>query len=273
MLLCLDVGNTHIHGGVFEGDDLRIQFRRGTYPIGSSDEIGLFLRSVLRENGVDPEDVSRVAICSVVPPVAYPLRSACVKYFRVEPLLVQPGIKTGLKIKYRNPIEVGSDRIACAIAAAQARPNADSIVIDCGTATTVDAINSSREYLGGVILPGLSISVDALAGKTARLPAVEISRPDTVLGRSTVESIQAGVYFGQAGAIKHIVSLMVDEIFDGHRPWIVGTGGFCRLFQGEGLFDEIVPDLVLRGLWHAERMNRDETKTRESGQKTPAMAD
>jgi type III pantothenate kinase len=262
MLLCLDVGNTHIHGGVFEGDDLRIQFRRGTYPIGSSDEIGLFLRSVLRENGFDPERVTRVAICSVVPPVAYPLRSACVKYFKVEPLLLQPGIKTGLKIKYRNPVEVGSDRIACAIAASQARPDADAIIIDCGTATTVDAVNAAREYLGGVIFPGLSISVDALAGKTARLPTVEIARPESVLGRSTVESIQSGVYFGQAGAMKHIIAQMVEGVFDGRRPWVVGTGGFCRLFENEGIFDEIVPDLVLRGLWHAERMNRGEPAVR-----------
>jgi type III pantothenate kinase len=273
MLLCLDVGNTHIHGGVFEGDELRVQFRRGTYPIGSSDEIGLFLRSVLRENGFDPERVTRVAICSVVPPVAYPLRSACVKYFQVEPLLLQPGIKTGLKIKYRNPVDVGSDRIACAIAASQARPDTDSIVIDCGTATTVDAINASREYLGGVILPGLSISVDALAGKTARLPTVEISRPEAVLGRSTVESIQSGVFFGQAGAMKHIVALMIDEVFGGRRPWIVGTGGFCRLFERENLFDEIVPDLVLRGLWHAERMNREENQARVPGTKPAALAD
>ena len=256
MLLCLDVGNTHIHGGVFAGDVLRVQFRHHTHPIGSSDELGLFLRAVLRENGLDPEGVANVAICSVVPPVVYPLRSACVKYFRCEPFVLQPGVKTGLKIKYRNPLEVGPDRIANAVAVAQLWPQRDAIVVDVGTATTFDVITAARDYLGGVILPGPGISVEALAGKTARLPAVEISRPEAVLGRSTIESIQSGVFFGQVGAIEYLIGALTEEVFAGRRPLLVGTGGFSRMFEAEELFDDIVTDLVLRGLRFAEEMNR-----------------
>jgi type III pantothenate kinase len=257
MILCLDVGNSHMHGGVFAGDELRVQFRRSTHPIGSSDEIGLFLRAVLRENGLDPRDVRRAAICSVVPPVVYPLRSACVKYLGAEPFVLQPGARTGLKIKYRNPQEVGADRIANAVAVAGLRPGRDALVVDCGTATTFDAVTAGRDYLGGVILPGLGLSVDVLAAKTARLPAVEIARPASVLGRSTVESIQSGVFFGHAGALRHLTDALVAEVFGGRRPWIVATGGFSRMFEREGLFDDIVPDLVLRGLLFAERLNRE----------------
>ena len=258
MLLALDVGNSHIHGGVFDGDTLRMQFRRSTHPIGSSDELGLFLRAVLRENGIDPAAIRAVAICSVVPPMVYPLRSACLKYFRSEPFVLQPGVKTGLKIKYRNPLEVGADRIANAVAVTQLWPGRDAIVIDIGTATTFDVVTAARDYLGGVIFAGPSISVEALAGKTARLPAVEIMRPEAVLGRSTIESIQSGVFFGQAGAIRHLIDLLSAEAFAGGRPLVVGTGGFSRMYEREKLFDEIVPDLVLRGLLLAERMNREE---------------
>ena len=259
MLLALDVGNTHIHGGVFDGDTLRLQLRRSTHPIGSSDELGIFLRSVLRENGIDPATAIRaVAICSVVPPMVYPLRSACLKYFRSEPFILQPGVKTGLKIKYRNPLEVGADRIANAVAVTQLWPGRDTLVIDIGTATTFDVITAGRDYLGGAILAGPSISAEALAGKTARLPAVEITRPENMLGRSTIESIQSGVYFGQAGAIRHLIDGLSAEAFAGRRPFIVGTGGFSRMYEREKLFDEIVPDLVLRGLLLAERMNREE---------------
>jgi type III pantothenate kinase len=257
MLLALDVGNSQIHGGVFDGDILRVQFRRTTHPIGSSDEIGVFLRAVLRENQVDPAGVRRVAICSVVPPVAYPLRAACVKYFHCEPFLLQAGVKTGLKIKYRNPAEVGADRVANAIAATQRRPRTDCLVVDCGTATTFDVVTAGGDYLGGAILPGLGISAEMLSSRTARLPAVEISRPEAALGRSTVESIQAGLYHGHVGAIRQLLAQLTREAFAGRKPAVIGTGGFARMFEAEALFDEIVPELVLFGLKHAELLNRE----------------
>ncbi len=255
MLLCLDIGNSQMHGGVFDGETLRVQFRKTTHPLGSSDEFGVFFTSVLRENGVDPSTVSHIALCSVVPPAVYPIRSACVKYFHTEPFILQAGVKTGLRVRYRNPLEVGADRIAGAIGATQRKPGSNIIVVDCGTATTFDVVTAEGDYLGGAILPGIGISVEVLAGRTARLPTVEIARPTVALGRSTVESIQAGIYHGHAGAIRHLVAELSREAFAGQRPYVVGTGGFARLLLTENLFDEIVPELVLLGVKKAAELN------------------
>jgi type III pantothenate kinase len=256
MLLCLDIGNSQLHGGVFDGG-LRLQFRKTTHPLGSSDEFGVFFTAALRENGVDPRAIRRVALCSVVPPALYPIRSACLKYFQAEPFVLQAGVKTGLKVKYRNPHEVGADRIAGAIGAVLRHPGRDLIVVDCGTATTFDVVTAAGEYLGGAILPGIGISVDTLAGRTAKLPTVEIARPAAALGRSTVESIQSGVYHAHVGAIRQLVHELSREAFGGVRPVIIATGGFARLLEPEKLFDDVVPELVFLGLKHAEELNRE----------------
>lgn len=258
MLLCLDIGNSQIHGGVFDGDTLLCQFRKTTHPLGAADEFGVFFSAVLRESGLDPRAVRRAAICSVVPSALYPVRSACVKYFHSDPFVLQAGVKTGLKVKYRNPHEVGADRIAGAMGAALRRPAQDLMVVDCGTATTFDVVTAAGDYLGGAILPGIGISIEMLAGRTAKLPAVEIARPAVALGRSTIESIQSGVYFGQAGAIRRLTEELAREAFGGVRPYVVGTGGFARLLEMENLFDEIVPELVLLGLKHAAQINGEE---------------
>lgn len=256
MLLCLDVGNTQIHGGVFEGDTLLGQFRKSTSPIGTTDELGIFFTAVLRENGIDPRRVTGVAICSVVPAALYSLRGAAEKYFRCEPFVLQAGVKTGLKIKYRNPLEVGADRIANAIAAVHRYPTRDLIVADLGTATTIEVITAAGDYLGGAILPGVGVSAESLASHTAKLPRVEITRPEVALGRSSVESIQSGLFHGHVGALRHLISLLAIEAFNGRRPRVIGTGGFARMFMSEDLFDEIVPELVLWGLWRADALNR-----------------
>ena len=219
--------------------------------------MGIFLVSVLRENRVDPRSVSRVAICSVVPAALHPVRGASKQYFEQEPFVLQAGVKTGLKVRYRNPLEVGADRIAGAIAAAQRHPSQNLIVVDCGTATTFDVITSTGDYLGGVILPGVGVSAETLASRTAKLPRVEIARPEAILGRSTVESIQSGLYHGHTGAIRHIVAGLTAEVFAGLKPKVVGTGGFARMLEEEKIFDELVPELVLLGLKHAECLNRD----------------
>ena len=171
---------------------------------------------MLRENDVDPRAVDRVALCSVVPAALHPVRGASRQYFRREPFVLQAGVRTGLKVRYRNPLEVGADRIAGAIAAAQRQPARNLIVVDCGTATTFDVVTAGGDYLGGVILPGVGVSAETLASRTAKLPRVEIARPDSVLGRSTVESIQSGLYHGHCGAIRHLV--------DGARPGGVRRG-------------------------------------------------
>ncbi|MEO6873724.1 MAG: type III pantothenate kinase [Opitutaceae bacterium] len=257
MLLCLDIGNTQIHGGVFDGDTLRCQFRKSTHPLGTTDELGIFFTSVLRENGLDPRTVTGVAICSVVPAALYSLRGAAENYFRCEPFVLQAGVKTGLKVKYRNPLEVGADRIAGAIAGTQRHPGRDLIVVDCGTATTFDAVTAAGDYLGGIILPGVGVSAETLASHTAKLPRVEIAQPETVLGRTTTESIQSGLYFGHVGAIQYLLMKLKREVFPSAQPYIIGTGGFARMFEHERLFDEIVPELVLSGLKQAVLLNRE----------------
>lgn len=257
MLLCFDIGNSHIHAGAFRGDELVCQFRKATHPLGSSDELGIFFAAVLRENGVDPKSIERVAICSVVPAASYSMRSAVVKYFRCEPFVLQAGVKTGLKIKYRNPAEVGADRVACAVAAARRHPRRDVLVVDCGTATTLEAVTGAGDYLGGAILPGIGISAETLAMRTAKLPRVEITRPESALGRTSIESIQSGLYHGHVGAVRNLIAALTVDAFEGRRPYVLGTGGFAKMFEAENLFDEIVPELVLWGLKHAEALNRE----------------
>ncbi len=243
-------------GGIFDGDKLVLQFRQTTNKNSTSDEIGIFLRSVLRENGVDSGSIVDSCCCSVVPPINYSLSSAIKKYFNIEPLFIQSGIKTGLKLKYANPKEIGADRIAAAIGAVTKHPNENLIVIDMGTATTIDVVTKGKEYLGGAIMPGLKISMQALASGTAKLPTVEIVRPNRICGQSTIEAIQSGIFYGNAGSIKEICYQYQKQIFRGERTLVVGTGGFARTFEEYGLFDEIVPELVLLGVKNALEMNR-----------------
>ncbi len=146
MMLCLDIGNSHLHGGVFKGEDLLLQFRMASKSGASSDEYGVFLRAVLKENDIDPEVIKNIAMCSVVPEVQYPINACCQKYFGIEPFVLQAGVKTGLQIAYRNPLEVGADRIANAIAVTHLYANQNVIVIDLGTATTFCAITKSKVY-------------------------------------------------------------------------------------------------------------------------------
>jgi type III pantothenate kinase len=251
LLLCLDVGNTQILGGVFEGEQLKFTFRRSSGIRASSDEFGLFFRSVLRENGVDPQTIRMAGICSVVPDVLHSLRNCFRKYFRFEPLLLQPGVKTGLKIRYRNPLEVGSDKIANALGGVTRFPGRNLIIVDFGTATTLCAVTREREYLGGIITPGIHSSMAMLESKTARLPAVEIIRPAQVLGRSIVESIQSGLYFGTLATVRALAALVAEEHFAAERPVILGTGGYGRLFEAEHFFDAFIPELPLIGLRRA----------------------
>jgi type III pantothenate kinase len=256
LILCLDVGNSHIFGGLYGADDQPLlTFRKTSGSAASSDEFGLFFRSVLRENGFEPERVEHVGLCSVVPELVYSLGASCMKYFRQTPFILKAGARTGLKILYRNPLEVGADRIANAIAGTRLYPGEDLLIVDLGTATTVDVVRGGRDYLGGVIMPGLRLSMQALDQGTARLSSVEILRPASVLGRTTAGSIQSGLFHGHLGALRGLVDAMSEEQFEGAMPRIIATGGFAALFEEEGLFDAIVPDLVLRGLLAALRLN------------------
>lgn len=255
MILCLDIGNTHIFGGVFEGESVKLTFRHASKTGASSDQLGLFLRGVLRENGLDPEAIERIAVCSVVPEQLYTVSASCSKYFGTTPFVLRAGTRTGLKIMYRDPHEVGSDRIANAIAATGMYPGQNLLIVDLGTATTVCAVDKKSAYLGGVIMPGLRMSMEALHQGAAKLGSVEIVHTGKTLNRTTTGSIQTGLYRGHLGALKEIIGGIGQSHFETDQPKVLATGGFARLFESENLFDEIIPDLVLRGLLMALAMN------------------
>lgn len=255
MNLTIDVGNTSTTCGLFENEKNIFQFRRETNIHSSSDEIGIFFRDVLRENGYDWKEISKIGCCSVVPAMNYSLKSACSKYLNQEPLFVQAGIKTGLKIKYSNPKEIGADLIAAAMGAVYLYPNQNMIIVDLGTATTLELVSKKNEFIGGSILPGMKISVDALATGTAKLPSVEIAKPQGLYGSSTSEAIQIGLFYGTAGSIKEICHVYQKNIFDGEKPLVIGTGGFSKVFADYKLFDKIVPELVLLGVNQALKLN------------------
>lgn len=255
MILCIDAGNTSFHFGLYKEGQLIHQFRKTSRQQFSSDEFGVFTRSVLRENGIHYNEVKEIAVCSVVPDINHSIRSGMIKYFGIEPFFLKAGVKTGLKIKYRNPAEVGADRIANAIAGCSFYPGKNLIIVDFGTATTFCIVSGAKEYLGGVIIPGVRISMESLVRETALLPKVEIRDPGQVIGKSTAESIQSGLYYGQIGIVREITSRATSEAFD-NQPVIIGTGGFSILFENAGLFDIIIPGLVLDGLFIALQMNK-----------------
>ena len=255
MILTLDVGNNQIFGGVFDNHQLVVRFRKTTGLALSSDEFGVFLRSVLRENDEDPSRVDQIALCSVVPDVIYSLRSCCRKYFGLDPFVLQAGVKTGLRIRYRNPIEVGPDRIANAVGAMHRYPGRNLIIIDFGTATTFDVVSATCDYLGGIIMAGMQIAMEALERNTARLPTVEIVPATELIGRSTVESIQSGLYFGNRAVVQTLTREIRERAFQGEPAVVIGTGGLSRLFENDKMFDVLLPDLVLIGLEHALVLN------------------
>jgi type III pantothenate kinase len=255
MILCLDIGNTQLYGGLYKNKKVVYRFRKVVSKEISSDEIGIFLRSVIKENGFDPSEIDRIAYCSVVPDVNHAITNSCRHYFNREPFSLKPGVKTGLKIKYANPGEVGSDRIADAIGAYTRYPNQNIIIVDFGTATTFDVLTKDREYLGGAIAPGMKIAMQSLEERTAKLPKVEIIKSTRACGKTTIESIQSGLYYGTLGIIKEITQSITKENFKGQKPLIIGTGGFAGLYRDSGVFDEIIPDLVLDGIYTAQELN------------------
>ncbi len=252
MILCLDVGNTHILGGIFDNDRVIARFRYATHLLGTADQFGIFLINVLHANKLQQDNIEAVAVCSVVPSCDYTLRHSFSLYFKnAHYYVLQPGVKTGLNIKCNNPNEVGADRIANAIGAVDAFPHKNIIIIDMGTATTVCAVTEKRDYLSGAILPGMRLGMEALKSNTAKLKEVDIEMPTSYIGRTTRESIQSGLYYGQLGALKELIHGSKQEAF-GNQPVItIGTGGFSQLYKDKSLFDVILPDLVLQGIYKA----------------------
>jgi type III pantothenate kinase len=248
MLLCLDIGNTHVLGGVFHEEQLVARFRYATHLIGTADQFGIFLLNILRTNHIAPESISATAVSSVVPSYDFTIRHSISLYLKSQYFVLQAGVKTGLNIKYKNPNEVGADRIANSIGAMHAFPNKNIIIVDMGTATTLCVLTKKRDYLGGAILPGMRLGMESLKSNTAKLMEVDIEVPSSCVGKTTRESIQAGLYYGQWGALKEIIQGIKQETFKEESVLVIGTGGFAQLYKEKKLFDVILPDLVLQGL-------------------------
>lgn len=250
MVLVLDVGNTNIVLGVYDKKELTAVWRLSTDFKRTADEYGVQVLQLFLHNKLDPSDVEGVIISSVVPNIMYSLEHMIRKYFEIEPVVVGPGIKTGINIKYDNPKEVGADRIVNAVAAHELyrRP---LIIIDFGTATTFCALTEDGNYLGGTICPGLKMSADALFERAAKLPRVELIKPPTVICKNTVTNIQAGIIYGYIGQVDYIVEKMKEEMMaiGEKEPYVVATGGLASLiYKDSKHIDKVDPYLTLEGL-------------------------
>lgn len=254
MLLTVDVGNTNTVLGVFEGTDLRVHWRLTTRREQTADEYGILVRNLFRGSDVEPDRVDGVALASVVPPLTPVLVALARQYLGHEPLVVEPGVKTGMPILYEPPGDVGADRILNGVAAFAAY-GGPVVVVDFGTATTFDVITRRGEYAGGVICPGIGISADALFQRAARLPRVDVGHPGRVIGRSTVASIQAGLYFGYASMCEGIIARIRAEL--GEPVRVVATGGLAETLAKEiPSIEAVDPVLTLTGLrliWERNR--------------------
>src|SRR5262245_41616503 len=255
LLLAVDVGNTNTVLGLWRGRELDRSWRLTTRRDATADEIALSIRGLFA-SGPSPAPLApmRMIVASVVPSLRFPLRQALRQLLEREPLFVEPGIKTGMPILYDSPQEVGADRIVNAVAAFD-RVGGPCIVVDFGTATTFDVVTAKGEYAGGVIVPGIAISAEALFEKAARLWRVEIRRPDRVVGKSTAGSIQSGLYFGYLSMVDGMIDRIAAEI--GEKPHVIATGGLAELFGGGSeRIGEIDPRLTLRGLRLSDERNR-----------------
>lgn len=247
MLIVIDVGNTNIVIGAYEADQLVKNWRLSTQYNRSADETGMFFLQLLEHNGLRVEDITDVIISSVVPQVMFSLERAVRRYLKCEPIVIGPGIKTGINIKYDNPKEVGADRIVNA-AAVYAIYGGPAIIIDFGTATTFCALSEHADYLGGIICPGIKISLEALIEKTAKLPKIELERPEKVIGKNTVTSMQSGMIYGYAGMIENIVRLMKQEMGGGNIK-VIATGGTASMIhEATDVIDVLDAHLTLKGL-------------------------
>jgi type III pantothenate kinase len=259
MLLALDIGNTNIKFGVYtDGGDgesytpdasWRINTERGR----TADEYGFMITNLLPTRGINPWDVTAVAFCSAVPPLRTAFVEVSKAYFKQDPLVVGAGTKTGIKVLYDNPRDVGADRIVDAVAALELY-GGPAIVVDFGTGTVFDAVTAGREYLGGAIAPGLSVAADSLYQAAAQLRRVELKRPETAIGRNTIHALQSGLVLGYADMVKGMVRRFDEELGGGSK--VIATGGLARLIADEtGIFDAVNDNLTLAGLKIIHELN------------------
>jgi len=247
MILVLDTGNTNIVLGVYHNHKLIQHWRMETDRYKTEDEYGMQIKALFNHAGIEFSQIDGIIISSVVPTIMFSLERMCQKYFGMKPLVVGPGVKTGLNIKYENPREVGADRIVNAVAAIE-EYGPPLIVVDFGTATTYCYINEKGDYMGGAIAPGIGISTEALFARASKLPRVELTQPDNVVGKNTISAMQAGIVYGYVGQVEGIVSRMKAQ--SKQPPTVIATGGLASLIAAEStVIDTIDPYLTLKGLY------------------------
>ncbi|MBO5328116.1 MAG: type III pantothenate kinase [Clostridia bacterium] len=257
MIICIDIGNTNIKYALFEGNDFIISFRVSTEHKKTSDEYGGQLISILKNNGYSPKQITGGIISSVVPSLDYTIERMCSTYLDIKPLLLAPGLKTGLSLKVDNAREVGADRVVNNVSALK-KYGAPAIIIDFGTATTFNVLDKEGEFIGGVIAPGIKGSLDSLVNGTAKLPRVEIERPKSVIGKNTVTNMQSGIVFGFAGLVEYIVKKIKKELkCDDVKT--IATGGFSEVIAKEiSCIDYVDKLLTLEGLKYLYYLNSTE---------------
>ena len=253
MLLAIDIGNTNITLGLYSGEMLGPRWRLATDHERMPDEYGINLLSLFQHAGLAAEDISAVAMASVVPPLTGTLVQACRQYLKYDPLIVDAGVKTGVRVRYDDPKQVGADRVVDA-AAAHTLYGGPACIVDFGTGTTFDAISAEGDYLGGAIAPGIGIAAEALFLRTAKLTRVDLVRPPSVIGRNTVHAIQSGLIFGYVGLVEGMVARFRAEL--GPKMKVIGTGGLAEVIARETNSIEIMaPWLTLDGLRIVYQMN------------------
>ncbi|WP_445492847.1 type III pantothenate kinase [Niallia sp. 03133] len=258
MIFVFDVGNTNIVLGVYDNDKLKHHWRIETNRYKTEDEYGMIIKSLFDQVSFQFSHINGIIISSVVPPIMFALERMCEKYFHIKPLVVGPGTKTGLNIKYDNPKEVGADRIVNAVAAIH-EYGSPLIIVDFGTATTFCYINEHRQYMGGAISPGINIATEALYSKAAKLPRIEIARPEGVIGKNTVSAMQSGILYGYVGQVEGIVKRMKDQSKE--NPNVIATGGLANLIAKESnIIDVVDPFLTLKGLQLIYQKNKENLK-------------
>jgi type III pantothenate kinase len=260
MILVMDAGNTNIVIGVYRHDKLIADWRLSTDLKRTSDEYGALITQLFERNGLDRSEVKGVIISSVVPSIMYSIENMVKKYFNTKAVVVGPGVKTGINIKYDNPREVGADRIVNAVAALE-KYKRTMIIIDFGTATTFCAVTAKGNYLGGAICPGIKISAEALFKRAAKLPRIELIKTPTVICSNTVSSMQAGVVYGYIGQVDYIVRKFKDELIGmgEEEPFVVATGGMANMIkEGSKQIDVIDPYLTLKGLKTIYEKNKEQ---------------
>jgi type III pantothenate kinase len=256
VLLAIDIGNTNVKVGIFDGDGLRATWNLATGIQRTSDEYSGLLLSLMGRKKVSPSKITGVVLCSVVPPLLPAFVELCTKYLNAKPLVVEAGVKTGMRIRLDNPREVGPDRVVAAVAA-QNLYGKPAIVIDFGTATTFDVVSQEGDYLGGAIAPGIVIATEALYTHTAALPRIRLSTPERAIGKNTISAMQSGIIFGYIGLIEGLIRRIEQEL--GSKAKVIATGGQAHLLAHEIPVIQIVnPDLTLVGLRLIYEMNKEQ---------------